>query len=84
MIIEIRDELLADNSDSKDLIMDVALQLFEKEKITLGKAADLAGVSKMEMQYFIGSKGVPMHYDLNMVEEDLEVIKWYQNHGSNK
>ena len=77
MIIEIADELLSNKVTGKDLLIEIALYLFAKEKISLGKAADIIGVSKMEMQHIAGSKGIPMHYDMEMITNDIDVIKWY-------
>ena len=84
MIIEISDEVLSLSATSKDLLTEIALHLFEKEKISLGKAADIVGISKIEMQQLIGSKGIAMHYDMDMVKNDMDTIKWYSQHGSNK
>jgi predicted HTH domain antitoxin len=81
MTIEIADELLSYSATSRELLTEIALFLFAKEKISLGKAANIVGVSKMEMQQLIGAKGIPMHYDMEMVKNDLEVIKWYSQHG---
>ena len=81
MTIEIADELLSYSATSKELLTGIALFLFAKEKISLGKAADIVGVSKMEMQQLIGSKGISMHYDMEMVKNDMDAIKWYSQHG---
>lgn len=80
MTIEIADELLSSSSTSKDLLTEIALFLFAKEKISLGKAADIAGVSKLQMQQLIGSKRISMHYDMEMVNNDLDSINWYTHH----
>lgn len=81
MTIEIADELLSNSATSKDLVTEIALFLFVKEKISLGKAADIIGISKMEMQQLIGAKGIPMHYDMEMVQNDMDTIKWYNQYG---
>ena len=78
MTIEIADELLSNTTTGKDLLMEVVLYLFAKEKISLGKAASIAGISKMEMQQIAGSRKIPMHYDEEMVNNDLKAIKWYR------
>ena len=81
MTIEIADELLSNSATSKDLLTEIALFLFAKEKISLSKAADIVGISKMEMEQLIGAKSISMHYDMEMVQNVLDTIKCYNRHG---
>lgn len=84
MTIEIADEILSSPTPGKDILLEVALYLFANDKASLGRAADIAGISRMEMQSEAGSRKIPMHYDEEMVLNDIEAIKWYKENDSSK
>ncbi len=53
----------------------VALELYREGKISLGKAAELAGLSLRELLYELRSRGIPLNYDLEELEQDLKLVK---------
>ncbi len=77
MLIEIPDTLLEYPLDRNKMLLEIAIYLFEKDKLTLGKAAELVGIPKMQMQNEIGGRGINMHYDEEMLENDLKAIEIY-------
>ncbi len=54
---------------------ELALSLFEQGKLSFGKARELAEMTVWEFQQLLGSKGIPIHYDLDDYEEDLETLE---------
>lgn len=84
MTIEIADEILSSPSPGKEILLEVALYLFANNTVSLGKAAEIAGIPKMQMQYEAGSRQIPMHYDEEMLQNDLEAINWYKENVSSK
>ena len=85
MLIEIPDTVLEYPLDRNKMLLEIAIYLFEKDKLTLGKAAELVGIPKMQMQNEIGSRGIYMHYDEEMVENDIKFVKWFkENYGNSK
>jgi predicted HTH domain antitoxin len=48
---------------------ELALTLFQQGKISFGKARELAGMSVWAFQQLLGSREIPVHYD---VEDYLE------------
>ena len=78
MLIEIPDTALEHPLDRNKMLLEIAIYLFEKDKLTLGKAAELVGIPKMQMQNEIGSRGINMHYDEEMLENDLKAIEIYK------
>jgi predicted HTH domain antitoxin len=84
MTIEIADEILSSPSPGKEILLEVALYLFANDKVSLGKAAEIAGIPKMQMQYEAGSRKIPMHYDEEMAMEDVEAIKKYRANAGSK
>jgi predicted HTH domain antitoxin len=77
MLIEIPDTALEYPFDRNKMLLEIAIYLFEKDKLTLGKAAELVGIPKMQMQNEIGNRGINMHYDEEMLENDLKAIEIY-------
>ena len=77
MLIEIPDTALEHPLNRDKMLLETAIYLFEKDKLTLGKAAELVGIPKMQMQNEIGGRGINMHYDEEMLENDLKAIEIY-------
>ncbi|PIV23652.1 MAG: hypothetical protein COS40_03595 [Deltaproteobacteria bacterium CG03_land_8_20_14_0_80_45_14] len=53
----------------KEYKMEKALNLYRNGKVTLWKAAELAGVSLREMMEAIKARDIPYQYDLEALEE---------------
>ncbi len=53
----------------------VAVELYREGYISLGKAAEIVGVSKWEMFEILARKRVPVRYGSKDLEEDLETLK---------
>jgi predicted HTH domain antitoxin len=83
MLIEIPDTALEYPFDRNKMLLEIAIYLFEKDKLTLGKAAELVGIPKMQMQNEIGNRGINMHYDEEMLENDLKAIEIYNQKYAN-
>lgn len=52
----------------------VALELYREGRVSLGKAAEIAGLSLREFLYELRTRRIPLNYDLEELEEDLQVI----------
>jgi predicted HTH domain antitoxin len=57
------------------ILQELAITLFQKEKLTLGQAATLAGISQFQFQQLLGSRGITIHYDVQDYTEDLQTIQ---------
>ncbi len=53
----------------------VALELYREGRISLGKAAEIAGLSLREFLYELRSRNIPLNYDLEELEQDLKTIR---------
>ncbi|WP_297063765.1 UPF0175 family protein [Thermococcus sp.] len=53
----------------------LAVELYREGLISLGKAAEIAGLSKWEMMEVLASKGVPLNYNRRDLEEDIETLE---------
>ncbi len=54
----------------------LAAELYREGKLSLGKAAEVAGVrNKWEMVLLLNEKGIPIDYTAKDAEKDLETLK---------
>jgi predicted HTH domain antitoxin len=58
----------------KEYRMERALNLYRDGKVTLWKAAELAGVSLREMMEEISARDIPYQYDLEALEEYVDEL----------
>ncbi len=58
----------------RDWKLEYATKLYRENKVTLGRAAEDAGVSVREMMEHLKQKRVPAQYDLEDFEHDLKGI----------
>jgi len=56
----------------REIRLEHALDLYQKGKITLMKAAETAGISLWEILEIVREKRVSMHYTLDDVEKDIK------------
>jgi predicted HTH domain antitoxin len=54
---------------------ELALALYANDKLSFGKARELAGLTAWEFQERLGRRGIPVHYDLDAYEEDLNTLE---------
>lgn len=56
----------------------IAVELYREGKISLGKAAELAGArNKWEMVMILSEHGVPIHYTAKDAKSDLKTLKQF-------
>ena len=58
----------------------LAIGLFVTEEVTLGQAAEVAGVSQAVFLKELGKRRIPIHYGLDELAEDLRVVE-ARGHG---
>jgi predicted HTH domain antitoxin len=76
MSVVIPDEILrATGMSEAELLQEVAVLLFQKEKLTLGQASQLAGMSQLQFQHLLASRQIPIHYDVAEFEDDLRMLR---------
>ncbi len=76
MSVVIPDDVLAAARMSEDeLKLELAVLLFEKEKLTLGQASRLSGINFYQFQHVLASRNVSLHYDVAEFESDLQTLR---------
>lgn len=75
MSIVIPDDILqAARMTAEELRQELAILLFQKEKLTLEQASRFATMGRLEFQHLLASRQIPVHYGVADFEEDLETI----------
>jgi predicted HTH domain antitoxin len=76
MSLVITDEILQSaRMSAMELSQEIAVLLFQKEKLTLRQAGRLAGMSQLQFQHLLASRQIPLHYDVTEFEEDLRTLQ---------
>jgi predicted HTH domain antitoxin len=74
--IEVPRELIhATRMTPEELRRELAVYLFQQGKLSFGKARETSGMTIWAFQQLLGSRGIPVHYDLEQYEEDLVTLK---------
>jgi predicted HTH domain antitoxin len=76
MSVVISDDILHTTRMSKtELMQEIAVLLFQKDKLTLGQASELAGMTQLQFQHILASRQIPVHYDVEEFEADLKTLR---------
>lgn len=57
------------------LLLEIACALYARDLLSLGKAAELAGVPKITFGQEVGRRGIPRHYTDAELEADLSYAR---------
>ncbi len=75
MLIEIHDEALRGlQLTETQAVLDLAVGLFTERRVTLGRAAAVAGLTQTDFQQELGRRGIPIHYDVEDLRADLRTL----------
>jgi predicted HTH domain antitoxin len=55
----------------EQLAIELAIVLYQREKLSLGRAAQLAGMKKFEFNELLADRDIPMHYGMEELKQDL-------------
>lgn len=69
-----KEVLRASRMSAEELRRELALHLFEQDKLSFGKARELADMSVWDFQQLLGSRGISVHYDIEAYEDDREML----------
>ena len=74
--IEIPREIIhATRMTPQGLKRELAVYLFQQGKLSFGKAREMADMTVWAFQQLLGSRGIPVHYDVAEYEEDLATLR---------
>jgi len=69
-----RDVIHATRMTPRELKRELSVYLFQQGKLSFGKAREMAGMTVWAFQQLLGSRGIPVHYDVEDYEEDLTTL----------
>jgi predicted HTH domain antitoxin len=58
-----------------ELRQEIAILLFQREKLTLAQASRFAELSRLRFQCLLASRQIPIHDDVTDFEEDLHTLQ---------
>ena len=76
MSVTISDEVLtAARISEPELKQELALALFQEERLTLAQASRLAELSQHAFQALLAERQIPIHYGVQEFNEDLRTLR---------
>lgn len=69
-----KDILRATRMTPAELRVELAITLFQGNKLSFGKAREMADMDVWTFQQLLGSRGISPHYDVSDYEEDIETL----------
>lgn len=55
----------------QQLLLELAVALYARRALSFGKARELAKMSKYEFGLLLGRRGIPRHYDMEDLDDDI-------------
>lgn len=75
MTVTIPAERLADVAlDERDALVDIAIGLYKRDQVSLGRAAEIAGLSAPQFLTELGRRHIPINYEPNDLQADLKTL----------
>jgi predicted HTH domain antitoxin len=66
---------LEDRISPHEAALHLAIGLFADDKINLGQAASIAGLSKSGFLQELGNRRISVHYDIQELEQDIAAVQ---------
>ena len=70
-----REILHAARMSAEELKRELAVSLFQQNKLSFGKAREMAEMTVWAFQQLLASRSISMHYDTSDYEADLRTIR---------
>jgi len=72
MPLVISDDIMkAAHITADEMKQDIAASLYQKERISLAKAAKFAGMDRVKFQHLLASKNIPINFAVKDYKNDL-------------
>ncbi|MGJ5632272.1 UPF0175 family protein [Nostoc sp. CALU 1950] len=76
MVIVIPNEILtATGMTEGEMKQEIAVMLFQKEKLTLAQASRFAGINRIAFQHLLASRQISVHYGVEDFDQDIENLQ---------
>lgn len=67
--------LYASRMTPEELRRELAIYLFQQNKLSFGKAREMTGMTIWDFQYVLSQRGISVHYDIPEYEVDLKALQ---------
>jgi predicted HTH domain antitoxin len=61
--------------NERDALVDIAIGLYKRELVSLGRAAEIASMSSVEFLSELGRRRIPVNYDSDDLLTDIAILK---------
>ncbi|MBM3889325.1 MAG: UPF0175 family protein [Verrucomicrobia bacterium] len=76
MTITIPDESIAGlDVKEPELRLELAVSLFQQDKLTLAQASRIAGISRLQFQHVLAARGIPVHFTADDWQDELRTLE---------
>ncbi|MGB7442120.1 MAG: UPF0175 family protein [Coleofasciculaceae cyanobacterium] len=76
MSVTIPDAVLAATCMSEaEMKREIAIMLFQMEKLTLAQASRFAGINRIAFQHLLASRQISVHYGVEDFEQDIKNLR---------
>jgi predicted HTH domain antitoxin len=58
-----------------EVLVELAVHLYEQGRLSIGKAHELAGLSLWEFRQLLGFRHIAPHFEVADLEQDLETLR---------
>jgi predicted HTH domain antitoxin len=59
----------------RDALVDIAIGLYKREEVSMGRAAEVAGLSTPQLLVELGRRHIPINYSVDDLKSDLVTLK---------
>ena len=79
-MLTISDDILENAGISAhELVQEIAIYLYAKNKLSFGQARKLSGLNVLQFQELLYTNNVPGHYGITELEEDFKSIRNFKS-----
>ncbi len=61
--------------NESDWLREIAIALFRRERVSLGRASKIAGIHITDFQQLIAERGISVYYDIKDFEQDIQSLQ---------
>ncbi len=58
-----------------EVLQELAVALFQREKLSFGQASELARLNHAEFQRLLAARRIPLHYDIEELDQDVVALR---------
>ncbi len=60
--------------DERDAVVDIAIGLYKRQAVSLGRAAEFAGITSVELLTELGRRHIPINYGVDELRQDIATL----------